>query len=297
MSSIQTDGPKGKIFLDSQDFVILATKTTLDLFITFSENLCALKICVTITIIIIITLIKIFLNFHRSNITIGKWKSLSCGQLFVTPMDCNAPGFPVHHQLPELAQIHVHQVGDAIQPSQSCHPLLFLLSIFPSTRVFSNESILHIRWPNYWSFSFKSVFPMTIQDWFPLGWTGLISLQSKVLSRVFSNNSKTSVLQCSAFFMIHLSHTYMTTGKTVALTIWTFVSKVISMLFNMLSSFVIAFLPRSSHLLTSWLQSTSALILEPKKIKSFTVSIASPSIYPEVMGLDATILVLLSVEF
>ena len=149
-----------------------------------------------------------------------------------------------------------------------CHPLLFLLSIFPSTRVFSNKSILHIRWPNYWSFSFRSVFPMTIQDWFPLGWTGLISLQSKGLSRVFSNNSKTSILQCSAFFMIHLSHPYMTTGKTVALTIWTYVSKVISMLFNMLSRFVIAFLPRSSHLLTSWLQSPYAVILEPKKIKS-----------------------------
>ena len=157
---------------------------------------------------------------------------------------------------------------ELVMPSKHlilCHPLLLLPSIFPSIRVFLNESILHIRWPNYWSFSFRSVFPMTIQDWFPLGWTGLISLQSKGLSRVFSNNSKTSVLQCSAFFMIHLSHTNMTTGKTVALTIWTFVSKVISLLFNMLARFVIALLPRSSHLLTSWLQSPSAVNLEPPK--------------------------------
>ena len=116
----------------------------------------------------------------------------------------------------------------------------------------------------------------------------MISLQSKVLSRVFSNNSKTSVLQCSAFFIVQLSHPYITTGKTIALTRWTFVGKVMSLLFNMLSRLVITFLPRSKRLLISWLQSPSAVILEPKKIKSFTVS---PSVCYEVMGPDAMILV------
>ena len=129
-----------------------------------------------------------------------------------------------------------------------------------------------------------SVLPMNSQDWFPLGLTGLIPLQSKGLSRVFS--SKASILQCSAFFTVQLTHPYMTTGKAIALTRWTFVSKVMSLLFNMLSRLVIAFLPRSKHLWISWLQSPSAVILEPPKIKSVTVSIVSPSICHEVMGLD-----------
>ena len=132
---------------------------------------------------------------------------------------------------------------------------------------------------------------MNIQDWFPLGWTGWISLQSKGLSRVFSSSSKTSILQHSAFFIIQLSYPYMTTGKTKALTRWTFGGKVMSLFFNMLSWLVINFLPRSKHLLISWLQSPSAVILEPCKIKSVTVFIAYPSISHEVMGLDAMILV------
>ena len=135
----------------------------------------------------------------------------------------------------------------------------------------------------------KSVFPMTIQDWFPLGWTGWISLQSQGLSRVFSNtSSKASILWRSAFFIIQLLYSYMTTGKTIALTRQTFVGKVMSLLFNMLSRLVINFLPRSKRLLISWLQWLSAVILEPPKIKSSTVS---PSICQEVMGLDAMILV------
>ena len=137
-----------------------------------------------------------------------------------------------------------------------------------------------------------SVLPTNTQDRFPLGWTGGISLQSKGLSRVFSNHSsKASILLRSAFFTVLLSHPYMTTGKTIALTRWTFVGKVMSLLFNMLSRLVIIFLPRSKRLLISWLQSPSAVILEPPKIKSATVSTVCPSICPEVMGPDAMILV------
>ena len=124
---------------------------------------------------------------------------------------------------------------------------------------------------------------MNIQDWFPLGWTGRISLQSKGLSGVFFNTTA-SILQCSAFFIVQFSHPYMTTGKTIALTRWTFVGKVMPLFLNMLSRLVIAFLPRSKHLLISWLQSPSAVILEPRKIKSLTVSTVSPSICHEVMG-------------
>ena len=133
---------------------------------------------------------------------------------------------------------------------------------------------------------------MNTQDWSPLGWTGWISLQSKGLSRVLQHHSsKASILQHSAFFILQLSHPYMTTGKTVALTRWTFVGKVMSLLFNILSRLVITFLPRSKCLLISWLQSPSAVILDPPKIKSDTVSTVSPSICHEVMGPDAVILV------
>ena len=129
-----------------------------------------------------------------------------------------------------------------------------------------------------------SVFPMNIQDLFPLGGTGWISLQSKGLSSLLQHHSsKPSILQCLAFFIVQLSHSYMTTGKTIILTRWNFVGKVISLLFSMLSRLVIAFLPRSKHVLISWLQSPSAVILEPPKIKSLTVSIVSPSICHEVM--------------
>ena len=137
-----------------------------------------------------------------------------------------------------------------------------------------------------------SVFPMNIQGWFPLGWTGWISFLSKgtFKSLLQHHSSKASILWHSAFFMVQLSHPYMTTGKAIALTRWTFVSKVMSLVFNMLSTFVIAFLPRSNCLLILWLWSLSAEILEPKKIKSLTVSIVYPSICHEVMGPDAMIL-------
>ena len=147
-----------------------------------------------------------------------------------------------------------------------CHPLLLLPSIFPRIRVFSKESVLHIRCQSTGVSSSASVLPMNIQDWFPLGLTGWISFQSKGLSRVLQNySSKASILQRSAFFTVQLSHPYMTTGKTIAMTRQTFVGKVMSLLFNMLSRLVIAFLPRSKRLLISWLQSPSAVILEPKK--------------------------------
>ena len=146
-----------------------------------------------------------------------------------------------------------------------CHPLLLLPSIFPSIRVFSNESFLPIRWPKYWSFSF-SISPSNEYSGlisFRMYWLDLLAVQGTLKSLLQHHRSKASVLQCSAFFIVQLSHPYMTTGKTIALTRWTFVSRVMSLLFNMLSRLVIAFLPRSKHLLISWLQSPSAVILEP----------------------------------
>ena len=153
--------------------------------------------------------------------------------------------------------------------SSVIHPHLLLPSIFPSIRVFSNESVLCIRWPKYWSFSSASDLPMNIQGWFLLGWTGWIFLQPKGLSSLLQyHSSKSSVLLCSAFFIVHLSHLYMTTGKTIALIRWTFVGQIMSLPFNMLSQLAIAFLPRSECILISWLHWPSAVILEPPKIKS-----------------------------
>ena len=148
-----------------------------------------------------------------------------------------------------------------------CHPLLLLPSIFPSITVFSNESVLCIRWPKDWSFSF-SISPSNEYSGlisFRMGWLDLLAVQGTLRSLLQHRSSKASILCCSVFFMIQLSHPYMTPGKTIALTRWTFVSKVMSLLFNMLSRLVIAFLPRSKRLLISWLQSPSAVILEPRK--------------------------------
>ena len=179
-----------------------------------------------------------------------------------------------------------------------CHLLLLPPSIFPSVRIFSSELVLCIKWPKYWSFSFNISPSMNTQDWFPLGLTGWISSQSKGLTRVFQHHSsKASILQCLAFLIVQFSHPYMTTRKTIALTSWTSVDKVMSLLFNMLSRLVIAFLPRSKRLLISWLQSLSAVISEPPKIKSLTVSNVSPSICQEVMGPDAVILIFWMLSF
>ena len=184
-------------------------------------------------------------------------------------MDYSMPGFPVHHQLPELTQSHIHRVGDAMPSNHLilCRPLLFLPSIIPSIRVPSNASVLPIRWPKYWSFSF-SINPSNEYSgliFFRMDWFDLLDVQGTLKSLLQHHSSKASVLQHSAFFIVQLSNPYMTTGKTIALTRWTFVSKVMSLLFNMLCRLVTAFLPRGKCLLISWVQSPSAVILEPPK--------------------------------
>ena len=163
-----------------------------------------------------------------------------------------------------------------------CRPLLLLPSIFPSIRVFSNESACHIRWPKYWSVIF-TISPSNEYSGlisFRIDWFDLLAVQGTLKSLFQHHSSKASIFWHSAFFIVQLSYPYMTTGKTIALTRRTFVGKVMSLLFNMLSRFVTAFLPRSKRLSISWLQSPSAVIWEPKKMKSVTVSIFSPSVLP-----------------
>ena len=171
-----------------------------------------------------------------------------------------------------------------------CRPLLLLPPIHPSIRAFSNESALHMRWPKYWSFSFStspsSEHPGLIS--FRVDWLDLLAAQGTPKSFLQHHGSKASVIQCSAFFIVQLSHTYMTTGKTITLTRWSFVGNVMSLLFNILSGLIIAYLPRSKRLLISWLQSPSVVILKPPKIKSVTIS---PSICHEVNGPEDMILV------
>ena len=180
---------------------------------------------------------------------------------------------------------------ESVMPSSLlllCCPLLLLPPISPSIRVFSNESTLCMRWPKYWSFSL-SISPSNEHPGlvsFRMDWLDLLAVQRTLKSLLQHHSLKASILWCSAFFTVQLLHPYMTTGKTIALTRWTFVGKVMSLLLNMLSRLVITFLPRSKCLLISWLQSPSAVILEPPKIKYDIVSTVSPSISHEVMGLD-----------
>ena len=191
-----------------------------------------------------------------------------------------------------------HMSSESVMPSNHlilCHPLLFLPSIFTSIRGFFNESGLCIKWPKYWSFSISPSNEYSGLIFSTIDWLALLAVQGTFKSLLQDNSSKASIFRRSAFFMFQLSHPSMTTGKTMALTRQTFVSKAMFLLFNMLSRLVIAFLPRSKHLLISWLQSPSVVILEPPKIKSPTVSIVSPSICHEV-GPDAMILVF-NVEF
>ena len=182
-------------------------------------------------------------------------------------MDCSTPGLPVYHQLLEVAQTHVHWVGDAIQPS---HPLLS-----PSSPAFnlsqhqglSNEAVLHIRWPKYWSFSF-SISPSNEHSGlisFRIDWLDLLAVQGTLKSLLPHRSSKASVLQHSAFFIVQISHLYVTTRKNHSLTTWTFVGQVMSLLCRTLSKFVISFPPRSKHVLMLWLQSLSAMIFSPRK--------------------------------
>ena len=191
-------------------------------------------------------------------------------------MNRSTPGLPVHHQLPEFTQTHVQWVGDAIQtilssvvPLSSCPRSFPPSGSFPMSQLSTNIGVS----------ASASVLPMNTQDWSALGWTSWIPLQSKdckspktLKSLLQHYSSKAYILRCSAFFIVQLSHPYMTTGKTIALTRWTFVGKVMTLLLNMLSRLVITFLPRSKCLLISWLQSPSTVILEPRKIKSATVS-------------------------
>ena len=210
------------------------------------------------------------------------------------PKDCSMPDFLVLHQLLELAQTHVHWVCDAIQPS---YPLLS-----PSPPALNLSQIQGLfKWVSS-SHQVAKVLEFQLQDpffqqIFRIESFDLLAVQGTLKSLLQHHSSNASILQCSALFMIQLSHPYMTTGKTIALTRWTFVSKVMSLLFNMLSRFAMAFLPRSKHLLISWLQSTSAVILEPNKVKSVTVSTVSPSICHEVMGPDTIIFVFWMLSF
>ena len=204
-------------------------------------------------------------------------QSLSCVQLFGTSITNS-------WSLPKLMSI------ESVMPSNHlilCCPLLLLPPIPPSIRVFSNESALPIRWPRYWNFSF-SISPSSEHSGlisFRMDWLDLLAVQGTLKSLLQHHSSKASILLHSAFCKVQLSHPYMTTGKTIALTRQTFVDKVMSLLLNTLPRLVITFLPRSKHLLNSWLQSPSAVILEPKKIKSVTVSIVSPSVCHGLMGL------------
>ena len=212
------------------------------------------------------------------------------------PMDCSTPGFLVLHHLPGvcsntclLSQWFHSTISSSVAPLSSCPQSFPASGSFPMGWLFPSGGQR--------TGASASVLPMNIQDWFSLGWTGWISLQPKGLSSLLQHHSsKASILRCSAFFIVQLSHPYMTTGKAIALTRWTFVGKVMSLLFNKLPRLVITFLPRSKHLLILWLQSTSAVILEPKKI-SATVSTFSPSICPEVMRSDTMILIFWMLSF
>ena len=224
---------------------------------------------------------------------------LSRVQLFETPWTAAhqaSLSITSSQSLPKLMSI------ESVMPSNHlilCHSLLLLPSIFPNISVFSNESALCIRWPKYWSFSFNislsNEHPGLIS--FRMDWLDLLAVQGTLKSLLQYHSSKALILLHSAFFTIQLSHPYMTTGKTIALTRWTFVDKLMSLLSNMLSRLVITFLPRSKRLLISWLQSPPAVILEPKKIKSATVSTVSPSFCHEVMGPDAKIFVFWMLSF
>ena len=223
----------------------------------------------------------------------------SCVQLFATPwIASRQASLSITNSRSLLKLMSI----ESVMPSSHlilCRPPLLLPLIPPSIRVFSNESTLRIRWPKYWSFSF-SISPSNEHPGlisFSMDWLDLLAAQGTLKGLLQHHSSKASIFRCSAFFTVQLSHPYMTTGKTIALTRRTFVGKVMSLFFNMLSRLVITLLPRSRHLLISWLQSPSAVILEPQNIKSDTVSTVSPSICHEVMGPDAMILVFWMLSF
>ena len=234
-------------------------------------------------------------SFNLSNVPFPL--SLKHVWFFATPMDCSIPGSSVLHYLPEFAQSYVHWVGDAIQPSYPLlPPFLPVLNLSQHQDLFqwvgSSHQVAKVLELQHQSFQW-------IQDWFTLRLTDLMSLLSKGVSSIFSSTTvwKASILPCLAFSVIQLSHLYLTTGKIIALTIWTSDGKVMSLLFNTLPTFVIAFLPRNKCLLILWLQLLSPVILEPKKRKYATISTFSPSICHEVIGPVAMILVLWMLSF
>ena len=210
-------------------------------------------------------------------------QSLSCVQLFATPwIAARQALLSITNSWTLLKLMSIESVM-ASNHLILCHPLLLLPPIPPTIKVFSNESTLHMRWPKYWSFSF-SISPSNEHPGlisFRMDWLDLLVVQGTLKSLPQHHSSKSSILQCSAFFIVQLLHPYMTTGKTIALTRRTFVGKVMSLLFNMLSSLVITFFPRREHLLISWLWSPSVVILEAKKMKSDTVSTVFPFISHE----------------
>ena len=182
-----------------------------------------------------------------------------------SPMNCSIPGLPVHNQHLELAQLMSIKL---VMPSNHlilCRPLLLLSSIFPSIRIFITELVLCIRWPKYWSFSISLSNDYSGLISIRFDWFDLLAVQGTLKNFLQHRSSKASILQHSAFFIVQLSHLYITTRKSIALTMWTVFNKAMSLLFNMLYRLVIAFLPSSKHLLISWLQSPSAVILESKK--------------------------------
>ena len=202
-------------------------------------------------------------------------------------MDCRTPGFPVHRQLQELAQIHVHWVSDAIQSSHPIIPFSSCFQSFPASGSFPMNLFFASDGQSIGAWASASALPMIS---FRIDWFDVLAVQGTLKSLLQHHSSKASIFQCSAFSTVQLSHPYMTTGKTIGFR-WTFADKVMSLLFNMLSSLDIAFLPRSKHLLISWLQSPFRVILESKKIKSVTISIVSPSICHKVMEPDAMIFI------
>ena len=233
------------------------------------------------------------------NVQFSSAQSLSHVRLFVTPWTAARQAFlsiTNSWSPPKIMSIEL------VMPSNHLilhHPLLLLPSIFPSIRVFSNESALHIRWPEYWSFSF-SISPSNEHSGLislRMDWLDLLAVQGALKSLLQHHSSKASILRHLAFLTVQLSHPYTTSGKTIALTRRTLVGKEMSLFLNMLSRLFITFLPRIKRLLISWLQSPCAVILEPPKIKSETVSTVSPSISHEVMGPDIMILVFWMLSF
>ena len=224
---------------------------------------------------------KIFSWIYRNDNIISSLQSLSHVQLFVTPWTtASQASLSITNSQSLLKLMSIKSVMSS-NHLIFCPPFLLLHSIFPSIRFFSSESVLCIRWPKYWSFSF-SISPSNEYSGlisFRMNWLDLLAVQETLKSLLQHHSSKASILWHSPFFMVQLSHPYMTTGKTIALTRWTFVGKVMSLLFNKLSRLVIVFLPRSKHLLIPWLQSPSAVILEPKKMKS-TLFPVSPHLFP-----------------